>query len=196
MNLELNAEYWNDRYLNNEFGWDIGSVSPPLKNYFDQLTDKSIKILVPGAGNSYEAEYLFENGFKNVYLCDYAAIPLQNFRKRVPSFPEKQLLQVDFFDLEERDFDIVIEQTFFCAITPLLREAYFEKMAEILKPKGLLVGLLFNDKLNTDKPPYGGNQLLYYSYFKKLFDIKTFETCYQSISPRAGREIFINLQKI
>lgn len=196
MNLELNAEYWNDRYLNNEFNWDIGTISPPLKNYFDQLTDKNLKILVPGAGNSYEAEYLFDKGFKNVYLCDFAAKPLKNFRERVPGFPEKQLLQVDFFDLEEKDFDLVIEQTFFCAITPLLRSAYFEKMAEILKAKGSIVGLLFNDKLNTDKPPYGGNQLLYYSYFKKLFEIKTFETCYQSVSPRAGRELFINLQKI
>ena len=37
MNLQLNSEYWNDRYLNNEFEWDIGYVSTPLKNYIDIL---------------------------------------------------------------------------------------------------------------------------------------------------------------
>ena len=112
MNLQLDSEYWNDRYLNNEFGWDIGYVSTPLKNYIDVLTDKNLKILIPGAGNSYEAEYLFNLGFKNVYLCDYAEEPLKNFLERVPNFPKNQLLQVDFFELEGHKFDLILEQTF------------------------------------------------------------------------------------
>ena len=196
MNLELNSKYWNDRYLNNEFGWDVGYVSPPIKNYIDQLTNKDIRILIPGAGNSYEAEYLFNNGFKNVFLCDYAQEPLKNFSERVPDFPKEQLLHVDFFDLKGQTFDLIIEQTFFCAINPNLRTNYFQKMKELLGPNGQLVGVLFNDPLNTDKPPYGGNQLQYYSFFKNQFNIKTFERCYQSVPERAGRELFINLQQM
>ncbi len=195
MNLELNDNYWNQRYQSKEVGWDIGEISTPLKNYFDQLKDKSIKILIPGAGNSYEAEYLFKNGFKNVFICDFAEEPLRNFAKRVIDFPKQQLIKSDFFKLNEDEFDLIIEQTFFCAIQPSLRGRYFEKMNQLLKSKGKLVGVLFNDVLNTDKPPFGGNKLEYYSYFKGLFNIITFETCYQSILPRAGRELFINLQK-
>jgi len=196
MSLELNAKYWNERYLNNEFGWDIGVVSAPIKNYIDQLTDKNIKILIPGAGNSYEAEYLYNQGFKNVFVCDYAAEPLKNFSERLPNFPKDQLLQVDFFELKGHQFDLILEQTFFCALNPNLRSNYFNKMKELLNSNGKLVGVLFNDVLNTDKPPYGGNQLQYYSYFKNLFKIKTFERCYQSVPARAGRELFINLQQI
>ncbi len=196
MNLDLNPKYWNDRYLSNELGWDVGHVSPPLKNYVDQLTDKSMKILIPGAGNSYEAEYLFNNGFKNVFLCDYAEKPLKNFSERVPNFPKEQLLQVNFFDLKGHSFDLILEQTFFCALNPNLRSNYFQKMKELLSPNGQLVGVLFNDPMNTDKPPYGGNQLQYYSYFKNMFKIKTFEKCYQSVPERAGRELFINLQQM
>ena len=48
MNLQLNSEYWNDKYLNHDFEWDIGYVSTPLKNYIDILTDKNLKILIPG----------------------------------------------------------------------------------------------------------------------------------------------------
>lgn len=195
MSIELSSKYWNDRYLNKDFGWDIGYISTPIKNYIDQLTDKSIRILIPGAGNSYEAEYLYENGFKNVFICDYATEPLKNFVERVPHFPKNQLLKINFFNIEREKFDIIIEQTFFCAINPSLRSNYFIKMRELLSDKGRLVGVLFNDVLNTDKPPFGGNQLQYYSYFKNLFKIKTFEKCYQSIPPRAGRELFINLQK-
>ena len=38
--------YWEDRYDANLTGWDMGKVSPPLKDYFDQLKDKSLKILI------------------------------------------------------------------------------------------------------------------------------------------------------
>lgn len=65
---DLTNQYWNSRYINNDFGWDLGSISPPLKEYFNQLTNRNLKILIPGAGNSYEAEFLFNNGFK-MYLC-------------------------------------------------------------------------------------------------------------------------------
>jgi thiopurine S-methyltransferase len=64
-----------------------------------------------------------------------------------------------------------------------------------LKPGGKLVGLLFNDKLNTDKPPFGGNKEEYTWYFEKYFDLKTFESCHNSIKPRAGRELFIKFSK-
>lgn len=195
MSIELNDNYWSQRYQNQEVGWDIGEISTPLKNYFDQLKNKDIKILIPGAGNSYEAEYLFRNGFKNVFICDFAEEPLQNFSNRVVDFPKSQLLKSDFFKLEEGDFDLIIEQTFFCAINPSLRSRYFQKVHQLLNEKGKLVGVMFNVELNKDKPPFGGNKLEYYSYFKGLFNIVTFETCYQSILPRAGRELFINLQK-
>ena len=48
----LSPDYWETRWQNNETGWDIGYVSPPLKRYFDDLPDKSIKIFIPGAGNA------------------------------------------------------------------------------------------------------------------------------------------------
>jgi len=53
---KYSAEYWNRQYLESKTGWDIGYISTPIKEYIDQLTDKSIKILVPGAGNAYEVD--------------------------------------------------------------------------------------------------------------------------------------------
>lgn len=202
MNFDLNAQFWNDRYLSNDFGWDLGEISPPLKTYFDQIPNKTIFILIPGAGNSYEAEYLVNNGFTNVYVCDLAEEALKNLKKRCPLFKQENLLQSDFFELNNLtakntnlSFDLIIEQTFFCAIDPSLRKAYAEKMHSLLKPGGKLIGLLFNDVLNTDKPPFGGNPEEYDVYFKDLFYYKSFETCYNSIQPRAGRELFINFEK-
>jgi thiopurine S-methyltransferase len=59
----LPAKFWDELYNTGQTGWDIGYVSTPLKAYFDQLSNQSLEILIPGAGNAYEAEYLYKNGF-------------------------------------------------------------------------------------------------------------------------------------
>lgn len=190
----LDKNYWTTRYLQKETGWDVGEITKPLKEYIDQLNNKELKILIPGAGNAYEAEYLFKNGFKNVFVVDISDEPLKNIQQRVPDFPKQHLLLGDFFELD-KTFDLIIEQTFFCALTPNLRPAYAKKMSELLSTKGKLAGLLFNDVLNTDKPPFGGNAEEYKKYFEPYFNFKIFEPCYNSIKPRANRELFIILEK-
>lgn len=92
----LNSNYWQERYQTNQIGWDVGAITTPIKEYIDQLKNKSIKILIPGCGNAHEAAYLWQQGFKNVFLLDYVAEPLNNFSKHYPDFPKNQLLLKDF----------------------------------------------------------------------------------------------------
>ncbi|MGD1946397.1 MAG: SAM-dependent methyltransferase [Croceivirga sp.] len=191
MNDTLSAEYWNTRYQENQLGWDIGYPSTPLKTYIDQLKDKEIKILIPGGGNSYEAEYLFKMGFKNVFVVDVAETAKVNFLERVPIFPQEQFLISDFFDLHG-SFDLILEQTFFCALHPSLRNEYARKMNDLLHPKGRLAGVLFNFPLN-DGPPFGGSKEEYQRCFEPYFTIVVMEDCYNSIPPRQGKELFFKL---
>jgi methyl halide transferase len=93
-------------------------------------------------------------------------------------------------------YDLIVEQTFFCAINPGERKKYAEKIHNLLNPGGKLVGLLFNHEFGNDSPPYGGTKEEYLEYFKPFFQIKHFSTAYNSIKPRAGRELFINLIKL
>tara|TARA_B100000795_G_C22677932_1_gene390567 strand:+ start:70 stop:663 length:594 start_codon:yes stop_codon:yes gene_type:complete len=190
----LNKYFWNNRYATSEIGWDIGRISTPLKEYFDQLKDKKMKILIPGCGNSYEAEYLFENHFTNTFVADYSEYAINNFRKRVPRFSEFKLFNNDFFDLEGK-YDLIIEQTFFCAIDKRKRSDYFIKMNDLLNPNGKLVGLLFDDSLNDSYPPFGGSKSEYEEYFFPYFFPKVFEKAYNSIDSRMGRELFMILIK-
>lgn len=192
--IKLDESFWTEKYINGYTGWDIGYVSTPLKEYIDQLSDKNLKILIPGGGNSYEAEYLFNKGFKNTFVIDISPIPLENLSKRVPSFPKENLLHQDFFTLEET-YDLILEQTFFCAQDPQLRPQYVSKMYDLLKPNGKLVGVLFNIPLNDDKPPFGGNQAEYQSLFSEKFKIETMETAYNSIPQRTGNELFIIMKR-
>lgn len=186
-------EYWSKRYLDNKTGWDIGAPSTPLNTYIDQLENMALKILIPGAGNSYEAEYLFHKGFKNVYVLDISEAPLKAFKKRVTDFPTNQILHNDFFTHKET-YDLILEQTFFCSFPPTKsnRESYASKMNELLNKNGKLVGLWFDIPLtgDMDKRPFGGTKTEYLSYFNPFFKVKTFENCYNSIPPRMGNELF------
>ena len=192
--MDLNKNFWDLRYQNNEIGWDIGYISTPLKKYIDQLTDKNIKILIPGGGNSYEAEYLHNLDFKNVFVLDISPTALTNLKNRVPDFPKNHLINIDFFKLNN-SFDLILEQTFFCALTPKIRDNYVLKMNQLLRPNGKLVGLLFNIPLNKDRPPFGGTKKEYLSYFKTYFKIEIMELSYNSISERTNNELFIKLIK-
>ena len=192
--MDLNKNFWDLRYQNNEIGWDIGYISTPLKKYIDQLTDKNIKILIPGGGNSYEAEYLNNLGFKNVFVIDISPTALTNLKNRVPDFPKNHLINIDFFKLNN-SFDLILEQTFFCALTPKIRDNYVLKMNQLLRPNGKLVGLLFNIPLNKDRPPFWGTKKEYLSYFKTYFKIEIMELSYNSISERTNNELFIKLIK-
>lgn len=192
--MKLDRRYWESRYEEDETGWDIGAISPPLKAYIDHLQNKDLKILIPGGGNSYEAEYLLENGFKNVYVIDIAKTPLLNFKKRVPNFPDQQLLQENYFD-HHGTYDLLLEQTFFCALPVNYRKEYALKSYELLKPGGKMVGLLFNIHFSGEGPPFGGSKQEYEDIFQDLFILKKLETCYNSIPPRQGRELFFIFKK-
>lgn len=189
----LSADYWNQRYLNNASQWDLGAVSPPLKAYFDQLPNKDISILIPGAGNSYEALYLLEQGFTNITVIDIAPAVINPLKEQYKDQSAIQFIQTDFFDWHGL-YDLIVEQTFFCALNPDLREKYVAKMASLLAENGKLIGLLFNREFEGG-PPFGGDLASYLTLFKKYFQIDRMAPCYNSIAPRAGTELFFILRK-
>lgn len=192
MNDSRQEAFWSNRYAENRTGWDLGHPSRPLKTYIDQLDRKDLRILIPGAGNAYEAEYLFQEGFGQVSVLDIAQAPLSAFQKRLPAFPPHQLIQGDFFQ-HQGQYDLILEQTFFCSFEPAAenRTAYARKMAELLPAGGKLVGLWFSHPLFPGaKRPFGGTQEEYLSYLSPYFSVETFDPCYNSIPARAGGEFF------
>lgn len=194
MELKLDKNYWENRYKENTSKWDLGKVSPPIKAYADSLENKNQKILIPGGGNSWEAEYLHLKGFKNVFVVDFAPSPLKNLLLRVPSFPKLHTIQQDFFKLNTK-FDLILEQTFFCAINPKLRSNYVEKAYNLLNENGKIAGLFFNVPLNDDRPPFGGSKKEYESLFSPHFKILQMDESKNSIESRLGRELFFEMVK-
>jgi SAM-dependent methyltransferase len=191
----LDKNFWNQRYLEGSTGWDLGKVSEPIAAYIDQLTDRNIRILIPGCGNAYEAEYLAGRGFTDITLIDIAPELANKIAKKFEGNPAIKVLEGDFFDLSGQ-YDLILEQTFFCALDPKLRTKYVEKMHQLLASGGKVAGVLFDKIFENQGPPFGGSVTEYRKLFETCFHIQQLDACYNSATPRAGSEVFIILQKI
>lgn len=193
MTINTNKTYWENRYKNNEIGWDTGSITTPLKEYIDQINNKELTILIPGAGNGYEFDYLITNGFKNVTVIDIAEQPIKNLQNRNPKYIDN-IIQTDFFNYTGT-FDLILEQTFFCALNPKMRSKYVTKMYSLLNKNGKIAGLLFDFPLTEIGPPFGGSMKEYDALFTKKFTLKKLKKAYNSIKPRKDKELFFIFEK-
>ena len=189
----LDKDYWTERYSEGKTGWDIGFASPPLVQYLDQIANKTLQVLVPGAGSGHEVAYAKQLGFNNIHMLDFSNEALKRFSKRVPEFPSDQIHHENFFE-HEGSYDLILEQTFFCALDPSLRVNYALKMRELLKPNGKLVGVWFDREFDFAGPPFGGSKEAYRNLFEKFFEVKTMGPCYNSIPERLGSEVFMILE--
>lgn len=197
----LDASFWESRWRAGQTGWDLRSASPPLCEYCDQIPPerRDLAVLIPGCGNGHEALFLLENGFSDLTLLDIAPTAVEILQQRLNSEAPAnwrehlRLVCADFFQ-HEAQYDLILEQTFFCALDPDLRDRYAHKMHQLLRPGGRLAGVLF-DRPFDGGPPFGGSRAEYEQLFSRYFRIKTLAPCYNSIGPRAGTEVFVILEK-
>lgn len=192
-NAVSDAQYWENRYKQGQDGWDIAGPAPALIDFVLEHINPQQSILIPGAGRAYEAEKLFQLGYTNLWVMDFAPQALRDFSLRFPHFPSHQLLESDFFK-HTVQYDCILEQTFFCAINPDWRPEYVQKIHQLLKPKGHFAGLLFNRNFDQS-PPFGGNLNEYQALFSQAnWKKMSLEPCQKSIAPRLGTELFIHCQ--
>ena len=189
---QLSAKYWEQRYVDKNTGWDVGDVVPQWKAYFKDSTaiDKGKRILVPGAGLGHEVEYLHRVGFQDVHILDWSSSAIDSFQQRLPTFPKAHCHVGDFFE-HSGQYDVIVEQTFFCAINPSLREQYVLAIDNLLAENGQWAAILFNTRFDGEGPPFGGSIDEYIDLFKGVFKELVVDENPISIEPRKGREVFV-----
>jgi thiopurine S-methyltransferase len=190
---ESDSNYWNKRYIESNTGWDIGYANPVLVEYVKENYSFDDKILIPGAGTAYEVADLISEGYHNCYALDFSQKAKDNFLKQNPKVPNQNYLVNDFFEIDGK-YDLILEQTFFCAIHPSKRVDYVHHMSQLLNKGGKLAGLLFEME-KEDGPPYGGSLEEYQELFSSSFDINKLGKTDRSIDSRLGRELFFEFIK-
>lgn len=192
---DLDEKYWESKWQNEETGWDIGQSCPAIEAYIQQHQNLAVKILIPGCGNAYEADFLWNSGYRNITVLDFAPKAADYLREKFNGKEGIEVICENFFD-HSGSYDLILEQTFFCALLTEMRHEYAQKMHELLNENGRLVGVLFDRNFYQNGPPFGGSLSEYEFIFKKYFQILKMEKCERSIPARQGTEVFINLRKL
>lgn len=188
---------WQKHYDEDDLQWDIGEVSPAILQLVKENKIPPGKAIVPGCGQGHEVVFLAENGFQ-VTGVDFAegAVKLLRHSLEAKSLPG-QVLQRNFFELEaEHDacYDLLLEQTFFCAIEPNDRPKYVATANRILKPGALLAGLFYQTG-EEGGPPFNTTQEDIIEHFSEMFEIETLEITSHSVDKRAEKELLVLLRK-
>ncbi len=195
---EDHTQFWEDIYLANDAGWDLGGVTPVFESIANQLNPG--KVCIIGSGRGYDAVMFAKKGF-DVTAVDFAPSAIKAVRNLAKKTDVVvQAIQNDIFTLtpeHSNTFDYVIEHTCFCAINPKRRSEYEELVKKILKPEGKLIGLWFPlDKTMEDGgPPWGTTVNEVKSIFNNGWTIEEEGFLDLSIKTRKGREKMIIFRK-
>ncbi len=181
---------WQKHYETGDMGWDLGQVAPPFVRLWDEKKLVPGTTLIPGCGRGHEVLFLAQNGFQ-VTGVDFSPGAVDALTR---SLQEKglqaEVLHQDFFELEDQHdskYDLMLEQTFFCAIHPSQRSRYVETAARILKPNGLLAALFYATG-EEGGPPYDTTAADIRHHFSSTFTIEHLEKTPHSIDKRKDKE--------
>ena len=196
--VEDSPQFWEDIYLADEAGWDLGGPTPIFKSMAGELNPGKLCIL--GCGKGYDAVQFSRNGF-DVTAVDFSRTAILSLEKLAgPANVHLNIIQDDIFSLSQKyknTFDYVLEQTCFCAINPKRRNEYERLVYSLLKSQGRLIGLWFPLDKSPDKggPPFGTTVSEVKHIFRGSWDVEIEEFPELSVDPRKGREKLIIFRK-
>ena len=183
-------EDWQRHYDEDDLGWDLGHVAPPFVDLLESNAIMPCKTLVPGCGRGHEVIFLAENGF-DLTAVDYSIGAVNHLNSVIL---ERKLnikvLNLDFFELDSTHdclYDLLIEQTFFCAISPSQRPLYVETVARILKKGGMIAGLFYHTG-QEGGPPFNTTRQDIIKYFSGSFEIRELTQAKNSAEKRKDKE--------
>jgi SAM-dependent methyltransferase len=180
-------EFWEHRFRSGCIPWDAGRAPQALRDFAADFAGQPPRVLVPGCGSAWDAAFLDQRGWE-VSALDFSVAALESARAALGSGWRGQLLCADFFTFPfDAPFDVIYERAFLCALPRPLWPNYAPRMAELLRPGGLLAGsFYFSDE--PKGPPFGILQPQLESFLAPWFTLRADRPVEDSLPVFAGRE--------
>jgi len=182
-------DYWHNRYLKDQTPWDFGGVPADLRNFLKK-NGRGAKVLIPGCGSGYEIQAFADAGYE-VTAIDFAPFAVERARRMVKPELAEQIILGDFFqyDFPQAGFDLIYERFFVAALPIAARHAYRDRVAMLLKYRGLLIGYYYyNPPAPAEEPPHGFAWGAADELFSRYFLLVKDEPVKDSLALYTGRE--------
>ena len=188
--------FWTNIYKNEEPGWEMHGVNPALPEILPQLKLSRAKILVLGCGSGHDAAFLAEAGHV-VTAVDFSQEAINRATELYGKLENLSLVKADAFKLPDNwtaRFDLILEHTCYCAISPDRRNDLVKVWRRVLTPQGRLLGIFFvTDK--RDGPAFGGSEWEVRERLRKNFSFMYWTRWRRSVENRKGLELVVFAQK-
>ncbi|KAI9159305.1 hypothetical protein H9P43_008645 [Blastocladiella emersonii ATCC 22665] len=200
--MNAGKEFWDSKWQASNTPWDHGTPAPALVALLAAGRIPTGRVLVPGCGGGYDVLAL-ASADRVAYGVDISptavAACLEKHAGSIP--PTARFVCADFFAFTEHDldasqpadavpqFDAMYDYTFLCALPPSLRGAWAARVAQVVRPGGTLVTLMYPlvDKDQDDGPPYPQSVDGYRALLLDNFEEVEVREC-ESFESRAGKE--------
>lgn len=190
------AKFWTDIYKTGKMGWDLGEPATAFVDMVPRLKFPKSRILVLGSGYGHDAAYFAKLGHI-VTAVDFSQAALDGAQARYPDLTINWH-KADVFELPREwagQFDLIIEQTCYCAIEPARRNSLLRAWMHMLQPQGQLLGVFFSMEKRNGEPPYGGSEWEVRERLKKNFQFLFWGRWHKSPPNRAGKEFLVFAQR-
>ncbi|KAI7848866.1 S-adenosyl-L-methionine-dependent methyltransferase [Circinella umbellata] len=164
---------WEKQWQESHTPWDKGESSPALikflKEHSDLIPSKG-KGLVPGTGSGYDV-VLFSSPDLHMTGLDMSPTCIKQAQKKHGD-GNYDFICDDFYTFEypKGGYDLVYDYTFLCAMPLDMRPAWGKRMAEIIKPGGVLIALMYPLNDRSSQPPNTVSVSLFHELLDENFE--------------------------
>jgi methyl halide transferase len=191
-------EFWEEIYEHGRAGWDLGGPTPAFVQLLASGEFAPGKILVTCAGRGHDAREFARHGFR-VDAVEFAADPVRDMQALADRRAPVRVFQSDLFTLPREldgQYDYVLEYTCYCAINPKRRAEYADLIARLLKPRGVLIALVFPTSQHAGGPPFYAPIPEVLDLFQtRGFKLLQRQVPHDSVPQRKGSEELLIFQK-
>ena len=190
-------DYWTDVYAKEgKPRWDLAAPSPVIVDMLPRLKLPKSRILVLGCGEGHDAALFAEVGHV-VTAVDFSKEGIKRGKEKYGHLSNLTFYESNIFDLPQdwnNSFDIVVEHTCYCAISPDQRSEMVRLWRRMLHEQGQLLAVFFVMEKRVG-PPFGTTEWEVRKHLEKHFHFLFWSRWRMSIESRQGRELFVLAKK-
>ena len=195
----MDRKFWQGVYDAGDTRFDLKGPSAPLLDWLDANAPRPGSAIVPGCGFGHDVLELARRGWDALGV-DLAETPVAVGRASAAKAglsDKATFLEADVLALDHpAAYDLLFEQTCYCAIEPHRRDDYARFAARVVKPGGTLVFVVFPVDGRSGGPPFNIGVDEVKLRFAAAFDlVRMGPPLRPSSVGRAGKELFAELRR-